>query len=93
MRSAARFPWCAPRPFSRLTPPSLSPDPRSLHTLSVHTPLLAQVRDLQRGGLDVQMIGFGLLATYHADNEYCLLSHMQKGFRVLARVVGLLDRS
>ena len=54
---------------------------------------LPLVRDLQRGGFDVQMIGFGLLATYHADNEYCLLSHMQKGFRVLARVVGLLDRS
>ena len=49
------------------------------------------VRDLQRGGFDVQMTGFGLMSTYHADNEYCLLSDMKAGFEVLREVVSELE--
>jgi len=52
---------------------------------------LPLVRDLQRGGFDVQITGFGLLSTYHADNEYCLLSDMEKGFQVLVGVVAHLE--
>ena len=48
---------------------------------------LPLVRNLQRGGLDVQMTGFGLVAVYHADNEYCLLSHMKKGLQVLLNCI------
>lgn len=31
--------------------------------------------------------GFGKMATYHANNEYCLLSDFAKGFRVLCRLI------
>ena len=48
---------------------------------------LPLVRDLQRHGFDVQMTGFGLMSTYHADNEYCKLSDMEKGFRILRGVL------
>ena len=51
----------------------------------------ALVRDLQRGGFDVQMTGFGLMTSYHADNECCKLSDMGKGFRVLLGVIAELE--
>eukprot|EP00879_Flechtneria_rotunda_P015655 GHRR01016377.1.p1 GENE.GHRR01016377.1~~GHRR01016377.1.p1 ORF type:complete len:309 (+),score=85.20 GHRR01016377.1:574-1500(+) len=47
------------------------------------------IRDLQDAGFDVQTLGFGKLAAYHANNEYGYLSDFQKGFRVLAV---LMDR-
>ena len=40
---------------------------------------------------DVQLTGFGLTSTYHADNEYALLSDMKSGFQVLCRIVGALN--
>ena len=49
------------------------------------------VRSPQRGGFDLQMTGFGLMSTYHADNEYCKLSDMRNGFRICAKVIGLLE--
>ena len=52
---------------------------------------LPLVRDLQRGGFDVQMTGFGLMSTYHADNEYCLLSDMKEGFRILLGVISHIE--
>lgn len=52
---------------------------------------LPLVRDLQRGGFDVQMTGFGLMSTYHADNEYCLLTDMKAGFDILVQVVAQLE--
>ena len=52
---------------------------------------LPLVRDLQRGGFDIQMTGFGLMKTYHADNEFCLLSDMAKGFRILRGVIAELE--
>ncbi|KAK6934991.1 Peptidase M20 [Dillenia turbinata] len=42
---------------------------------------LPLIRDLQDEGFDVQTTGYGLMATYHAKNEYCLLSDMCQGFR------------
>jgi len=53
---------------------------------------LPLVRDMQNAGFDIQMIGFGLLATYHADNEYCKLSDMAAGFRILALCIVKLER-
>lgn len=48
---------------------------------------LPLVRDLQRAGLDLTLVGFGKSAVYHGDNEYCLLSDMKDAFKILARVV------
>jgi len=33
----------------------------------------------QDEGYDVQTLGFGKMSTYHANNEYCLLSDFAKG--------------
>jgi len=52
---------------------------------------LPLVRDLQRAGFDVQMTGFGRMDAYHADNEYCLLSDMKKGFDILVNVINQLE--
>ena len=32
------------------------------------------------------------MKTYHADNEFCLLSDMAKGFRVLLSVIVKLEQ-
>ncbi|KAK8492435.1 hypothetical protein V6N12_065881 [Hibiscus sabdariffa] len=37
---------------------------------------LPLIRELKDEGFDVQTSGYGLMATYHAKNEYCLLSDM-----------------
>ena len=37
------------------------------------------------------MTGFGLMTSYHADNECCKLSDMGKGFRVLLGVIAELE--
>ena len=52
---------------------------------------LPLVRNMQRGGFDVQMVGFGLMSTYHADNEFCKLSDMKKGFDILRHVIADLE--
>ena len=52
---------------------------------------LPLVRDLQRAGFDIQMTGFGLMKTYHADNEFCLYSDMANGFKILLGVIGELE--
>ncbi len=43
------------------------------------------------GLADLQIVGFGLLSTYHANNEYCLLSGMQGGFATLAYTIVALN--
>jgi acetylornithine deacetylase len=40
---------------------------------------------------DVQLCGFGLSSTYHADNEYALLSDMKDGYQVFCRILGALN--
>ena len=52
---------------------------------------LPLVRSLKREGFDLQMTGFGLMSTYHADNEFCKLSDMEKGFNILRGVIGNLE--
>ena len=41
----------------------------------------------------IQMTGFGNMSTYHADNEYCKLSDMEKGFRILRGVITNLEQA
>lgn len=48
---------------------------------------LPLVRDLQRAGFDLILIGFGLSTVYHGNNEYCLLSDMQDAIKILARTI------
>ena len=52
---------------------------------------LPLVREMQNAGFDIQISGFGLSKTYHADNEYCLLSDMQDAFQILLRVISIND--
>ena len=48
---------------------------------------LPLVRNMQRCGFDEKMTGFGLMSTYHAAIEYCLLSDifMRSGFEITSR--------
>ncbi|KAJ4958757.1 hypothetical protein NE237_025868 [Protea cynaroides] len=52
---------------------------------------LPLIRELQDEGFDVQTAGYGLMATYHAKNEYCLLSDMGQGFEVFANIISQLE--
>ncbi|CAA6669695.1 unnamed protein product [Spirodela intermedia] len=57
------------------------------------TGTLPLIRDLQDEGFDVQTTGYGVMATYHAKNEYCLLSDMCQGFRVFVSIISQLEES
>lgn len=52
---------------------------------------LPLVRDLQDKGYDVQCVGYGISAVYHANNEYCLLSDMALGYKVFANIISQLE--
>jgi len=52
---------------------------------------LPLVADLKAAGFDLQICGFGLSSTYHADNEYCTLTDMKNAVKVLARFVANLN--
>ncbi|PIA39925.1 hypothetical protein AQUCO_02600400v1 [Aquilegia coerulea] len=52
---------------------------------------LPLIRELQDEGFDVQTAGYGLMATYHAKNEYCLFSDMSQGFEVFVSVISQLE--
>ena len=54
---------------------------------------LPLVRDLQRAGLDLTLAGFGKSSVYHGDNEYCLLSDMKDGLRILSRFISNVDNA
>nr|ABD65618.1 acetylornithine deacetylase, putative [Brassica oleracea] len=56
------------------------------------TGTLPLIRDLKDEGFDVQTSGFGLMATYHAKNEYCLLTDMCQGFDVFVRIISQLEQ-
>lgn len=55
------------------------------------TGTLPLIRELQDEGFDVQTAGYGLMATYHAKNEYCLLSDMCQGYRVFTSIISQLE--
>lgn len=48
---------------------------------------LPLVKEMQEAGFNIFMLGFGLMSSYHADNEYCLLSDMESGVEILANWV------
>ncbi|CAI0471054.1 unnamed protein product [Linum tenue] len=52
---------------------------------------LPLIRELQEEGFDVQTAGYGLMATYHAKNEYCLLSDMAQGYKVFTSIISQLE--
>ncbi|KAJ4728704.1 acetylornithine deacetylase [Melia azedarach] len=52
---------------------------------------LPLIRNLQDEGFDVQTSGYGLMATYHAKNEYCLLTDMCQGFQVFVSIIAQLE--
>ncbi|KAL2545243.1 Acetylornithine deacetylase [Forsythia ovata] len=52
---------------------------------------LPLIRELQDEGFDVQTSGYGLMATYHAKNEYCLVSDMCQGYGVFASIISQLE--
>ncbi|KAL3834955.1 hypothetical protein ACJIZ3_009691 [Penstemon smallii] len=52
---------------------------------------LPLIRELQDEGFDVQTAGYGLMATYHAKNEYCLLSDMCQGYDVFVSIISQLE--
>ncbi|KAL4129248.1 hypothetical protein PRIC2_005258 [Phytophthora ramorum] len=52
---------------------------------------LPLVRDMQRGGFDLTLVGFGKSSVYHGDNEYCQLSDMKDAFKILARTIANVD--
>ena len=53
---------------------------------------LPLVREMQDQGFDIQINGFGISKTYHADNEYALLSDMQDAFQILLRAISIADK-
>mmetsp|Transcript_33244 Transcript_33244/g.36794 ORF Transcript_33244/g.36794 Transcript_33244/m.36794 type:complete len:454 (-) Transcript_33244:146-1507(-) len=52
---------------------------------------LPLVRQMQKEGFDIQITGYGLSKTYHADNEYSLLSDMVDAFQILLRIISISD--
>ena len=51
---------------------------------------LPLVAEMKEAGFDIQITGFGLLSTYHCDNEYCLLSDMEDAIKILAKFLANL---
>jgi len=54
---------------------------------------LPLVDTLKTAGYDVQIVGFGLMSTYHAANEYCLLSGMKHGYTSFLHVIDALNKA
>ncbi|KAF3449455.1 hypothetical protein FNV43_RR10183 [Rhamnella rubrinervis] len=52
---------------------------------------LPLIRELKDEGFDVQTAGYGLMATYHAKNEYCLLTDMCQGYGVFVNIISQLE--
>jgi len=52
---------------------------------------LPVIKDLQDAGFDVQVVGFGRMEAYHAENEYAFLSGFQKGAKIVARCIESLE--
>ena len=54
------------------------------YSLTGSLPLVAE---MQGNGFDIQLIGFGLMSTYHADDEYCSLKDMKDAAKIVARTI------
>lgn len=53
---------------------------------------LPLVGEMQEAGYDLQVIGFGCSSVYHGDNEYCRLSDMNAGAKIMSRIIDLLQQ-
>jgi len=51
------------------------------------------IRELQDSGFDVQVVGFGRMSTYHANDESGSLKEFGQGFAVCARMIDALNQS
>jgi len=47
---------------------------------------------MQSAGFDIQLAGFGLSKTYHADNEYVSLKDMVNAHAIMLLVLASLDK-
>lgn len=45
---------------------------------------------LKRSGFDVQVMGFGRMSAYHANNEYGMLNEFAQGYEILVKVLTTL---
>ena len=52
---------------------------------------LPLVRDLQDAGYDVQISGYGFSHKYHADNEALSLTNMKNAFKIVTKIVCILE--
>jgi acetylornithine deacetylase len=52
---------------------------------------LPLVKDLQDAGFDVQITGFGREETYHAPNEFGVLSEFEAGSRIMTHILNAFD--
>lgn len=52
---------------------------------------LPLVREMQAAGFDIQITGYGLSKTYHADNEYALLSDMTDAYQIMLLIISQMD--
>lgn len=52
---------------------------------------LPLVREMKDFGFDIQICGYGLMSVYHADNEYCLFSDMDKAIKIFAHAIDYLE--
>lgn len=49
------------------------------------------VKEMQDAGIDIQIIGYGNGDAYHANNEYCTISGMEKGFNILRTLLEMAN--
>lgn len=52
---------------------------------------LPLVREMKDAGIDIQIIGYGVTKAYHANNEYCTISGMRKGFNILKTLLEIAN--
>ena len=50
-----------------------------------------KVGKMQTAGFDIQITGYGLSKTYHADNGYALLSEMMDAYQILLLIISSMD--
>lgn len=46
---------------------------------------------MQDEGFDVQTMGYGVMSTYHAKNEYALLADFESGFKVMTNIISQIN--
>lgn len=56
------------------------------------TGALPLIADLANAGIDIQTFGFAVEDAYHSDDEWAFVSDFEKGFRVIMRIIDLLQQ-